>query len=610
MRVTTNMMFKSGTVALQNKQQDLLRVQEQSLSGNRTNRPSDDPAGIFRHILFSRDLSGVQSLKRTTDFASQRLNVGEGHVNHIHERILQAQDLAMKLSSGHVDGNPQILKAASSEALTIYQDILKNVNSELDEVPLFGGGKTRPPFVEDLLGATKVRLQSAGEGPLEVVRQDVGREIVTAIGSATTNSILSQAIAATSVANDKRQAVEDAITAGVQSDANPSAMATAAVQVAEGGLSTTEALLIAKAALAADKAPVEGKVSAARDAAVAAIEPAFKALVDNAYPERAAAVVKAIGSSGGPATVVSNAVVAAGVADANRGQVETAITDGVGAGRSIEEVAMDAVEADPGHALTFSVARVIAAAAVAVDKETDPGAKVAAARAMAEKVSAPGPSDLPLSIRIAVRDWEYLVDINGVAQPPKRAVGVPPTLDLGHGITFATGTDPGKGDVFYFEVVPAYQGGRMDRPVQVHNGRTLPGNVTGSELLEGRRLGTGPGSEGFGHEINVLGTLAALRGALLRGDPTEVANQLDRIGKGRAQVSDFQAVTGIRTVQVDAVQETLELDESTLAAVKALNVEADLFDVLGRLEQASQAMQVMTIAERKVLDTSLIDFIR
>ncbi|MBF0429543.1 MAG: hypothetical protein HQL94_11520, partial [Magnetococcales bacterium] len=67
MRVTNNLLFKSGAMAMQNQQSEILKVQEQSLTGNRANRPSDDPTAAYRHLIFSSDLSGVQSLKKTTE---------------------------------------------------------------------------------------------------------------------------------------------------------------------------------------------------------------------------------------------------------------------------------------------------------------------------------------------------------------------------------------------------------------------------------------------------------------------------------------------------------------------------------------------------------------
>jgi flagellin-like hook-associated protein FlgL len=397
MRVTSNLMFSNGMTALQDKQQELMAVQEKSLTGNDINRPSDDPTSVYRHMLFSADLSGVQSLMHTTEFASQRISLADDQLGQMHERMLEAQELVMKMSGSSVGGQPEILVAASEEAEAIYQELITNINTELDEVPIFGGGRTRSPYDQDIVDATAVRVQTNGEGSLSMANTNI------------------------------------------------------------------------------------------------------KASVDE------------------------------------------------------------------DHTL----------------------------------------SDMPLSVKVSYQssDDEYEVDINGVKQEPNVvATGNPLTLDLGNGLNLEMGATPESGDVFYFEVVAAYQGGTKDRAVQVMNGRTLPGNSTAEEILEG--------SGSAGREVNVLGAVAALRGALLRGDTTEVAVQLDRIQEGRAQISDLQAISGIRVTQVNAVNNTLALNESSITEMKATNVEADLVEVLSNLEQTSQAMQVMTITERQVLNTSLIDFIR
>ncbi len=395
MRVTNSLMFKSGAVAMQAQQQDLLKVQEQSLTGNRTNKPSDDPSGIYRHMIFSADLSGVQSLQKTTQFAAERLTLAESHMSHIHDTLLNAQDLVLKLGESMVGGNPTVLTAAAQDPLSWYQDIMHSTNTEIDEVPLFGGGKLRSPYDPTNLMATTVRQQVGGKGTLVPVTTGF-------VGSVTPGSV---------------------------------------------------------------------------------------------------------------------------------------------------------------------------------------------------------PADMPLSVQISYQATtkQYVADINGVKQPPA-SLDANGQLDLGNGVQFTVTGTPNTADVFYFEVVPKYQGGAEDRPVRVQQGGALPGNVTGKELLEG--------SGYYGRGVNVLGSMAALRGALLRADPNEVALQLTRVQEGRAQVSDLQGVTGIRNMQVQAVSATLEADATTLTQVKADNVEVDLFQVLSDMERSTQAMQVMTATQRQILNTSLVDFIR
>ncbi|MBF0438444.1 MAG: hypothetical protein HQL93_04910 [Magnetococcales bacterium] len=394
MRVTNSMMFKTGAMALQSQQQDLLKVQEQAQTGNRTNRPSDDPSGMYRHLIFSADLSGVQSLKKTTQFAAERFNLADTQMSHIHDALLGAQDLVLQFGESMIGGNPTVMKAAAQQPLSWYKDIMNNSNTELDEVPVFGGGKLQVPFDESSLMATSVQVLAKGTKSLS-----------------------------------KATAVEASLTPGVV------------------------------------------------------------------------------------------------------------------------------------------------------------------------------PQDVPLSVKIRYLSAtnQYQADVNGVMQETV-SLDENGQMSLGNWGKFTVQGGSNEGDTYYFEVVPQYRGGGEDRPVRLQQGGALPGNVTGHELLEG-------GGD-YGRNVNILGSMAALRGALLRADPNEVALQLSRVQEGRAQVADLQGVTGIRNTQVEAVNTTLQADETALTTVRADNVEVDAFQVMSNLEQISQAMQIMTATQRQVMNTSLIDFIR
>ncbi|MBF0127737.1 MAG: hypothetical protein HQM02_11065 [Magnetococcales bacterium] len=481
MRVTHNLMFKTGAQAMQSQQQDLLKVQEQSLTGNRTNRPADDPSGVYRHMIFSADLSGVQSMKKTTAFASERLGLGDSHMSHIHDALLDAQDLVLQMGESMVDGNPNILKAAAENPLAWYNDIMKSANSELDEVPLFGGGRTTIPFTGTSLGATPVRVKSEGKSTLS----DAGFSASTTVGTTPT------------------------------------------------GMPWTVNVTYASAT--------------------------------NQYTATVNGVAQAAASLN-----------ASGELDLGEG-VKFKIVD----------------PPQDGDLFSFKVAANLRGVTEIQDAYKNFTASVTAGTA---------PADLPWSVQVKylATTGQYQANVNGVDQPPTTLTAG--QLDLGSGVKFTVAGTPRTGDVYYFEVVPKYQGGHEDRPVRVQQGGTLPGNVTGQELLEGKG--------DYGRGVSVLGAMAALRGALLRADPTEVALQLSRVQEARAQVSDLQGVTGVRNVQVDAVHTTLEANEATLTKVKAENVEADLFKVISEMERVSQAMQVMTATERQVLNTSLIDFIR
>ncbi|MBF0187063.1 MAG: flagellar hook-associated protein FlgL [Magnetococcales bacterium] len=398
MRVTQNMMYRSSANALQDKYGKMHEIQEATLSGRRLNKPSDDPSSAFRDIVFSSNLSQVKSMQRTMDMASERLTMAETHIDIIHEKLVDAETLAVKFANSTVNGDPEVMTAASREALTMYEEAFKYATESLDGIPLFGGGRTKTPFD---------------------------------VNNPTIGSILKR-----------------------------------------------------------PQEPFGSDLSAQTDMSM---------------------------------------------------QANSLSTTGTGY---------------PG---------------------------------------------VPASVRVTYNATagDYTVNVNGTDTGTVTPANN--ELDMGW-VKMDIANTPTDQDAFYFEVFPDYQGGTADRAIKIGDGRQLPGNVTGEELIEGL--------EPRGRNINIFEELSGLRGAMLRADSDEVAARIDGLQEGRAQASDMQVITGIRTAQVESIQTTLGYDQATLETAKAKNGEVDLFAMISKLEQTNQALQVMTISERTVLDNSILDFIR
>ncbi|MBF0159054.1 MAG: hypothetical protein HQL58_05975 [Magnetococcales bacterium] len=216
-------------------------------------------------------------------------------------------------------------------------------------------------------------------------------------------------------------------------------------------------------------------------------------------------------------------------------------------------------------------------------------------------------AEVPASVKITYHSPTNIeVYINGERQNPEvRSDNSEESWAIGQGISITLPADQGglaDGDQFFFEVVPSYQGGTADRTLQIAGGQEFAGNITGAELIEGK----GP----LGRGVNLLGVAAGLRGALLRKDGDEVNAWLGKVLEGVAQASDLQVATGVRTAQMEAMRDSLEVDQLALEGYKASNINVDVFEVFSKMEQATQAMQYMTATERQVLNTSLLDFLK
>ncbi|MBF0400415.1 MAG: hypothetical protein HQL90_06570 [Magnetococcales bacterium] len=582
MRVTNNMMFAAGVTALQAQQQEIMQAQAQSVSGMRIQKPSDDPSGIFRHLLFSSDLSGVQSLKRNTDIAAQRLVTGDTSLGTAHNSMMRAYELAMNFAHGTAGNDPEILKGSATEALALYQNILTVANMEMDGVPLFGGGRTNTPFDDTHLQTTEVLVQSNGVGS----HRPVPAGLVAGVD-------------ATFVVPDEQVGLKTSYVI------TPSTTEAGAYDVDINGVRQDLPIF------PTERIGMDPYLDLGNGVTInmgGSLGEGDRLFFDVLPPANARFYKVSPAADGGGGYDVDVNGVRQGTSVFPKERTDQNSVLDLGNGLTLDMGSELGMRVEGGETVSFVPPGTLFTTTTPklFPNEADAPTDVNVSVGFSAKV-APGATfdDLPLSIKLSYQasTGKYAVNINGVERAPVEVrPGRPPLLDLGNGVTFNLVGQPKVGDIFFFEVVPSYQGGEADRPILVSGGKTLPGNVTGGEFVEGG------GSIGKG--INILGALASLRGALLRGDSAEVAVQLDRLQAGRAQTSDMQSLTGVRSTQMDMTASILASDEGTLQSLKADNSEADLFAVMSRLQQASQSMQMLTTTEREVLNISLLDFIR
>ncbi|MEO5377447.1 MAG: hypothetical protein H7832_06655 [Magnetococcus sp. DMHC-6] len=504
MRVTQNMLFRSGVYAMQERSQDMMVVQEQSVSGNRVNRPSEDPTATYRHLMFSADLSGVQSLKKTTVMATERIKAAESNIDAMYDTMLSAQELALQYGNSFVGGDPEIMKAASTNVFSYYQDFLKNVNQEMDGIPLFGGGRTISPFDETKLTVTDIQRRSKNVGDFQDVSS--GFQATLSSGYLPKELPLSVKMIYASVDNTFTVNVN-----GVDKGSFSASATDPGSWFLQVGEKSGEGFTF--------QYPMSGLQTAMKNSTASADGTDIATFSSEA---------------------VNGSKFASTAAQTNIDAVQAVLAQAV-PGSDLNLLATNMMAADTGGTLTREEADVLAKATVTYATSREDAVFIAA-----------------------------------------NTIG------------------PQNGDAFYFEVVPKYQGGTQDRSIKVMNGRTLSGNVTGGELIEGTQNGRG---------VNIFSILAGLRGAMLRGDTTEVQARINEIQNGAQQISDLQGVTGVRYTQVDSVSNTLETDEANLTESMASNSEADLYEVLSHMQQISQSLDVLASTQREILNNSILNYL-
>ncbi len=116
-----------------------------------------------------------------------------------------------------------------------------------------------------------------------------------------------------------------------------------------------------------------------------------------------------------------------------------------------------------------------------------------------------------------------------------------------------------------------------------------------------------PGSTAFGNAFN---SIIALREALQAGDTTAAMATVSSIDADIETLLNARARLGARTNSVEAADNVLTSANTDLQKQKADNEEIDLVDIVVRLNSQQNVYQASLASAAKVIQPSLIDFLR
>ncbi len=163
LRVTRNMLFRSTLWNIQRNSRRLSSLQEMLGSGQKINRPSDDPAGILRIIPLKVDLEKLARNKDNIALSKEILNVGTSALQDASSLMIDARTLALQGANGTM--SPEDLKSLGKQVDQILQQMVSLANTNRAGRYVFGGSKTlTAPFelVEED-GVTRVLYKGDGK---------------------------------------------------------------------------------------------------------------------------------------------------------------------------------------------------------------------------------------------------------------------------------------------------------------------------------------------------------------------------------------------------------------------------------------------------------------
>ena len=112
-RISSQQLFSGGINRLQELNTSLNNTQQQISTGQRVNKPSDDPVAAARILKLDQELSRVETYQRNVDLAENRLNQEESALESSIDVIQRIRELTVQAGNGSLSANDR--RSISSE---------------------------------------------------------------------------------------------------------------------------------------------------------------------------------------------------------------------------------------------------------------------------------------------------------------------------------------------------------------------------------------------------------------------------------------------------------------------------------------------------------------
>jgi len=189
MRVTNRLMYEQVLQQVQKHLSELSRAQEQTSSGFRNNRISDDPVAGAQVLRADRTLRAVSQYRRAVSAVRTRQDTAEASLDQVTDILTRAKELATGQAGSTANG--QTRAAAAAEVDQLLQQAISLGNSRVGNEFIFGGTATgAPPFQPDgtYIGTLSSRQTEIASGQVvEMVPTGQALLVDTGVISALTN---------------------------------------------------------------------------------------------------------------------------------------------------------------------------------------------------------------------------------------------------------------------------------------------------------------------------------------------------------------------------------------------------------------------------------------
>ncbi|WP_455813190.1 flagellar hook-associated protein FlgL [Pseudomonas graminis] len=149
MRLSTGMIYDQQMRGIQNSQSSWLKVGEQLSTGNRVNRPSDDPVAAAQAVVVSQAQAETAQYKTARVFATQNQSTEETTLKQVADVVISAQTTVVAASNGVLSDADRASYATQLEGIRAQLLNLANSTDGNGRYVFAGYESDTAPFTTD-----------------------------------------------------------------------------------------------------------------------------------------------------------------------------------------------------------------------------------------------------------------------------------------------------------------------------------------------------------------------------------------------------------------------------------------------------------------------------
>lgn len=152
MRISQRQMFSQYTTRMNSTLSSLMESNNQGGTGKKINRPSDDPAGIARVMMYRQSLNNITQYKANIGEAQGWLGLADNGLMQVSDIISKIKALDLQAATGTMSGDNRDQNAAQLRGY--FGQLLNLANEKYNGQHIFAGHKVDRPAYQEGLAVT------------------------------------------------------------------------------------------------------------------------------------------------------------------------------------------------------------------------------------------------------------------------------------------------------------------------------------------------------------------------------------------------------------------------------------------------------------------------